>query len=67
MDTTKETVSVKCMQIVGENRFKWPQNEDITEYELQEIMSAIPEPMPVTTRHVQIVPTVWKELVEYEL
>ena len=45
MDTTKETMTVKCMQIAGENRFKWHQNEDITQYDLQEIIYAIPEPM----------------------
>ena len=39
------------MQIVGQNRFRWPLKDDVAEFELQEIISVIPEPLPVTTRH----------------
>ena len=66
MDVTKNTVVVQCMKIVGQNRFRWPLKDDIAEYELQEIISAIPEPLPVTTRHMRIDPLVWMELEDYE-
>ena len=66
MDVTKNTVVVRCMKIVGQNRFRWPLKDDIAEYELQEIISAIPEPLSVTTRHLQIDSLVWMELEDCE-
>ena len=66
MDVTKKTVAVKCMQVVGQNRFRWPLKDNIVEYELQEIISSVPEPLSVTTRHRRINPLVWMELEDYE-
>ena len=34
MDITKETVVVQCVQIVGQNRFRWPLKDDTAVYEL---------------------------------
>ena len=65
MDGTKKLV-VQCVQTVGQESFRWPLNDDIAEYELQEIISAIPEPLPVTTRHLRINQLVWMELDDYE-
>ena len=65
MDGTKKLV-VQCVQTVGQESFRWPLKDDIAEYELQEIISAIPEPLPVTTRHLRINQLVWMELDDYE-
>ena len=38
------TVEVKAMKNVDINKFTWPLKNDIEEYQLQEIVSLIPEP-----------------------
>ena len=35
VDVTKETVAVQCVNIVGQNRFRWPLKDDTAVYELQ--------------------------------
>ena len=32
---TKETVAVQCVQIVGQNGFRWPLKDDTAVYKLQ--------------------------------
>ena len=34
MEVTKETVAVQCVQIVRQNRFRWPMKDDTAVYEL---------------------------------
>ena len=53
---------VKTMSRVGENRFFWPQRDDIVWYETMHVLGLIPEPVPVTKRHKEIIVPVWKEI-----
>lgn len=53
---------VKTMSSVGINRFCWPPRDDIIWYEEQNILGLIPEPQPVTARHMRVSESVWREL-----
>ena len=53
---------VKTMSRVGENRFFWPQRDDILWYEPINVLGLIPEPVPVTKRHKEMIAPVWKEI-----
>ncbi|CAM1318676.1 Uncharacterised protein r2_g2668 [Pycnogonum litorale] len=65
-ESINPTVQVQAMTIAGVNKFKWPTKKDIDEYELQEIISIIPEPKAVTSRNMQIDPLLWQELKDFE-
>ena len=65
-DSINPTIEVQAMTIAGINKFKWPTKKDIDEYELQEIISIIPEPKAVTSRNVQIDPLLWQELKDFQ-
>lgn len=53
---------VKTMSSVGKNRFFWPMRDDVIWYELNNILGLIPEPQPVTARHMRLSELVWKDL-----
>lgn len=55
---------VKTMSRIGENRFFWPLRDDIIWYETMNVLGLIPEPVPVTKRHKEIIVPVWKEICE---
>ena len=55
-----EDVEVKCMHRIGNNRFFWPPLDDVCWYTKDKVMCIIPEPSPVTGKHMQVDPTIWK-------
>lgn len=63
-DVNETYVLVKCMHRVGNNRFFWPQREDILWYLHEDIMQLIPAPASVTSRHVEINRDIWSKITE---
>lgn len=63
----EEGVEVKSMSKVGENRFFWPTREDRIRYGYDKVLTLIPEPTRIGTRHVQINTLYWKELSKLSL
>ena len=62
-DADDADVRVNVMHRIGENRFFWPSPlKDIIWYEYNQVISLIPEPEPVTARHHQVDPVIWKEI-----
>lgn len=55
---------VKTMSRIGDNRFFWPQRDDVIWYEPINVLGLIPEPVPVTKRHKEIIVSVWREICE---
>ena len=53
---------VKTMSNIGINRFFWPMRDDMIWYQPVNVLGLIPEPMPVTQRHMGISPPVWQEI-----
>ncbi|XP_029316085.1 uncharacterized protein LOC115027144 [Cottoperca gobio] len=53
---------VKCLHKVGSNRFYWPLRDDLHWYPLQDVLSLIPPPENVTSRHMAIAREVWNTL-----
>uniref|UniRef100_A0A0E9X9C8 Uncharacterized protein n=1 Tax=Anguilla anguilla TaxID=7936 RepID=A0A0E9X9C8_ANGAN len=53
---------VKTMSRIGNNRFYWPERDDIIWYQSDKVIGLIPEPVPVTKRHKEIAVSVWKEI-----
>lgn len=62
LDEDDSDVKVKCMYNVGPNRFLWPKRDDVIWYDVHDIVAVIPEPMPVTKRHLQVDPKVWGDI-----
>ena len=65
-DSINLIIEVQAMTKAGINKFKCPAKKDIDDYELEEIISIIPEPISVTIRNFQINPRLWKELKDFE-
>ena len=57
-----QDVEVKCMHRVGGNRFFWPTNDDVCWYTKDKVLGVIPKPTPVTGRHMQVDPVMWKNM-----
>ena len=53
-------VYVKCMMCAGENRFFWPQFDDMCWYIADDVLFQITEPENVGSRHVQIQRDLWE-------
>lgn len=53
---------VKTMTSIGRNRFYWPMRDDVIWYAPMDIIGLIPEPVPVTKRHMKIKMAVWEEI-----
>ena len=59
---TESCALVKTMHSVGANRFYWPMKDDVIWYTHENVVGLVPEPKPVTTRHMKLMDSVWKEL-----
>ena len=55
-------VEVKCMHRVGVNCFFWPAREDVLWYLHSDIITMIPPPTAVTSRHVEIDKETWGKI-----
>ncbi|KAK9977123.1 hypothetical protein ABG768_018944 [Culter alburnus] len=53
---------VKTMSRIGKNRWYWPMNDDIIWYQPEDVLRLVPEPQPVTKRHMMLDPLVWEEV-----
>ena len=61
-DVDEESVQVKTMCIIGVNRFFWPLKDDILWYRHEHFLGLVPEPKPVTKRHMMLDMSVWNEI-----
>ena len=61
-DVDEESVQVKTMCIIGVNRFFWPLKDDILWYRHEYFLGLVPEPKPVTKRHMMLDMSVWNEI-----
>lgn len=50
------------MSQIGKNRWYWPMNDDIIWYQPEDVVRLVPEPQPVTKRHIMLDPLVWEEV-----
>ena len=57
---------VKCMHRVGKNNFFWPLRDDILWYPFEDMLTIIPPPEKVNSRHVAIATEIWDTLVSHE-
>eukprot|EP00064_Thunnus_orientalis_P020520 superscaffoldBa00005679_g20658 len=53
---------VKTMSIIGKNRFFWPMKDDVLWYQPHDLLGLVPEPQPVTERHMRLPENVWEML-----
>lgn len=53
---------VKTMSITGKNRFFWPVKDDVLWYQPDDLLGLVPEPQPVTKRHMRLLENVWEML-----
>ena len=58
-DCDDDSIEVKTMSRIGNNRFFWPVRDDIIWYEYASVVTLIPPPTPVTHRHVEIDKRYW--------
>ena len=65
-DKNETHCQVKCMHRVGVNRFFWSIRDDLHWYPFKGILTLIPLPENVTSRHVAIAREVWDTLVNHE-
>lgn len=57
---------VKCMHRVSPNQFFWPLRDDILWYPYEDLLTLIPAPQQVTSRHIEIDKEIWSKLIKYE-
>lgn len=53
--TDEGRYTVKCMEAVGEGQtgaFSWPKKEDVVQIWMESIISLLPEPTPLSRRHI---------------
>jgi len=50
LDIADNEMEVKCMKITGENKFVWPEEDDICWYELPGVLCIVNPPTPVSQR-----------------
>ena len=53
---------VRTMSNIGKNKFFWPMRDDVIWYRPEDVIRLVPEPQPVTKRHVMVESTIWKEI-----
>lgn len=56
---------VKTMHKIGfghNNSFFWPMKDDVIWYTKESVVGLVPEPTPVTSRHMKLADSVWEEL-----
>ena len=58
-DCDDDSIEVKTMNRIGNNRFYWPVRDDVIWYKYATVVSLIPPPTPVTHRHVEIDKRYW--------
>ena len=59
-------IEVKCMSSVDVNRFYWPAiRDDVSWYNVGDVLFVVPEPEKVGSRHVQIRPNLWELIQQY--
>jgi hypothetical protein len=63
-DIDHDSVEVKAMHKIGTNRFFWPLLEDVIWYNYEHVLMFIPEPEPVTKRHMQINLDIWSKIIK---
>ena len=63
-DIDHDSIEVKAMSRIGKNRFFWPLLNDIIWYDLDSVLQVIPGIEPVTKRHMQVSPDIWKTICE---
>lgn len=62
---TEGCAFVKTMNCIGRtssNRFFWPSTDDVLWYQPQDVLGLVPEPQPVTKRHMMLPVNVWEKL-----
>ena len=62
VDFDDDTVEVSSMSKIGNNRFFWPMREHRIWYEYDKIVTLIPKPSSVGSRHVQIERLHWEAI-----
>ena len=50
VDTSDNEIEIRCMGIIGENKFVWPETDDVCWYENSDIIFSIEPPHPVCQR-----------------
>jgi len=45
-----DDIEVKCMKIIGDNKFVWPERADISWYDVDDVACLIEAPIPVSQR-----------------
>lgn len=60
VDSDDDAVEVKSMSRIGDNRFFWPMREDRIWYEYHKVVTLIPEPNSVGSRHLEVAKNYWK-------
>lgn len=58
-DIDHESVVVKVMHRIGNNRFFWPAKEDVCPYEFSQVVTEFGGMESVTSRHMQMPVNVW--------
>ena len=57
-------IEVQCMHSVGDNRFFWPDRDDICWYDKAQIVAVIPPPTAVTARYMKVDIHLWAAICE---
>ena len=63
VDVDHTDVEVKCLNKVVNNRFYWPQIDDVCWYSKDKVVSVIPEPQCVTRRYLKVHSPTWEQIV----
>ena len=64
-DLDETDVFVQCMHRVGHNRFFWPEPiQDTCWYPYTDVLRIVEPPKKVGTRHWQVEPVVWDEIIK---
>ena len=61
-DVDDDSVEVKTMNRVGNNRFFWPARDDRIWYDYDKVLTAIPPVNKVGSRHYMIDAAFWNEI-----
>ena len=50
MNIADDEIEIKCMKIVGVNKFIWPDVDDVHLYDLNSVICSIEPPTPISQR-----------------
>lgn len=50
VDILSNKIEIKCMKIVGENKFIRPESEDMSWYDIGDVICSIKPPAPVSQK-----------------